>query len=1075
MKTIPLLFLIILFTHSDSVSSGKQFGGLTARTNTTWTASQTWFNINNISTRFRNDGQCDRDLVSPSGGSAFVFPKGTRRTAIFESGVVWGAKINDSLHVGGSSYLSGLQPGKILSPGIAEDPNLPKNRIYRIRPDYATADLSSEASDEDRSQEEIRAQYALDWNFWPAADGAPFDDRNGNGTYEPGVDVPGRHGADQTIWYVCNDLDSALTLAFHGTLPMGIEVQVTVWGYARQGALDNIVFKNYRLINKSTSAFDSMYVCQWSDVDLGDAANDFAGCDTALGLGFCYNSSPSDYVYSPLIPPAVGFQFLSQQMTAGFYDAAGNTWGMPPFGSYEGAREWYNFLHGLMPVSGLPFIHPVFPGQPTKFWLDGDPVTASGRVDGILDSPSDRLIGSCIGPFAMIQGDTQNVATAVLIGMGSNYLTSVSTLRDLARAAKSMYDGILVSVPPNVNGQVVYPNASQATVKIIADGRQARALSINVELHRQDGSIISLLALFDDGTHGDSGAHDGIWANSITILREHEGIYVNASVVDSMSRNFTWDRIVDDFTIAGPVNVGRWKLFSDNLNNNGQINPGENVRYGIVANNATPFTVSRLLVFPNSEPDVKMFAFGIINPSSVDSMIYDPDSPLSYFTFNAPISDTVLVISYALSDTSHNRWTEAITLPIIPFQQPVQNSMVNHVAGRSEWLFNVSVVDPPSVNNHHYEISIVDSLDSVRTKGFNLRDMDTGSFLLTKHPLPDQFGHNIPVTDGFKVMRGQNFGPIGLRQDSTRWISQNPAWLGGNRFAFDLQGAFGGGVTTGFRLDQYLGAVTSNFDPSRSMPVEVRFDATSPQKAYRLRRSGIYLIQSSDPFVDVPFSVWDVSDRSNPRQLTLAWRDNDNSTTWNPQVEFDGTEIVFIYNKTYDPTGTTQFSMPPNAIPNECTVGDNADIVYGLALYVLSGHTLSESPGTLYLRPWLALNSDDRFTFNPTVVLSVREYVPRDFVLYQNYPNPFNPMTTIKYQLPVASKVTVTIYNLLGQEVNKLADEVQFAGIHSVEWNSTNSFGNQIASGVYFYRIIADGLTGENKGFRSAKKMILIK
>ncbi len=82
--------------------------------------------------------------------SGFVFPKGSGKTPIYESGLLWGAKVgtDPQPRVGGSAYRSGLQSGKILSPGIAEDPNLPKNRIYRVRPDYRTCDLSSEISDE---------------------------------------------------------------------------------------------------------------------------------------------------------------------------------------------------------------------------------------------------------------------------------------------------------------------------------------------------------------------------------------------------------------------------------------------------------------------------------------------------------------------------------------------------------------------------------------------------------------------------------------------------------------------------------------------------------------------------------------------------------------------------------------------------------------------------------------------------------------------------------------------------------------------------------------------------------------
>ena len=73
----------------------------------------------------------------------------------------------------------------------------------------------------------------------------------------------------------------------------------------------------------------------------------------------------------------------------------------------------------------------------------------------------------------------------------------------------------------------------------------------------------------------------------------------------------------------------------------------------------------------------------------------------------------------------------------------------------------------------------------------------------------------------------------------------------------------------------------------------------------------------------------------------------------------------------------------------------------------------------------------------------------------QNYPNPFNPATTISFHLPKSCKVTLKIYNLLGQEVRALADHTMEAGTHDISWDGTDNSGNPVASGVYFYRLNA--------------------
>jgi hypothetical protein len=86
-----------------------------------------------------------------------------------------------------------------------------------------------------------------------------------------------------------------------------------------------------------------------------------------------------------------------------------------------------------------------------------------------------------------------------------------------------------------------------------------------------------------------------------------------------------------------------------------------------------------------------------------------------------------------------------------------------------------------------------------------------------------------------------------------------------------------------------------------------------------------------------------------------------------------------------------------------------------------------------------------------------------EVVPIQNYPNPFNPSTTIKYDLPQASHVTLTVYDLLGREVATLVNNVEEPGHKSVEWNAA-----AVASGVYFYQLKA----GE---FVRTKKLLLFR
>jgi hypothetical protein len=95
--------------------------------------------------------------------------------------------------------------------------------------------------------------------------------------------------------------------------------------------------------------------------------------------------------------------------------------------------------------------------------------------------------------------------------------------------------------------------------------------------------------------------------------------------------------------------------------------------------------------------------------------------------------------------------------------------------------------------------------------------------------------------------------------------------------------------------------------------------------------------------------------------------------------------------------------------------------------------------------------------------------IPTAYALNQNYPNPFNPSTTISYDLPKNSQVSVTIYDILGRAVATLVDGVQPASSYSVQWNPSG-----LSSGVYFYRIQAQSLDGSGN-FVAVKKLVLMK
>jgi hypothetical protein len=104
----------------------------------------------------------------------------------------------------------------------------------------------------------------------------------------------------------------------------------------------------------------------------------------------------------------------------------------------------------------------------------------------------------------------------------------------------------------------------------------------------------------------------------------------------------------------------------------------------------------------------------------------------------------------------------------------------------------------------------------------------------------------------------------------------------------------------------------------------------------------------------------------------------------------------------------------------------------------------------------------------------VVQEIPKVFALEQNYPNPFNPVTQIKYALPNESFVALKVYNVLGQEIITLVNQVQKAGYMTVTWDGRNNLGHTVGSGIYFYRIEAMP-ADRGDAFVQVKKMLFLK
>jgi hypothetical protein len=263
----------------------------------------------------------------------------------------------------------------------------------------------------------------------------------------------------------------------------------------------------------------------------------------------------------------------------------------------------------------------------------------------------------------------------------------------------------------------------------------------------------------------------------------------------------------------------------------------------------------------------------------------------------------------------------------------------------------------------------------------------------------------------------------------------------------------------------------------------------------RLKLTGGFrklLVEWGPGFDYYPWSVWDDSNktaesfppthwrrRNPPRGHTRGGRifegyrlyrseyPSGDPSTFSLLAQYDIEDDWFGYNVGLDST----------YVDSNLTIGKT--YWYAVTSYSIPDMLLLEEPGfsdsvrydTVY-----AGEQESSILENRRMVVATRAYgmnsYPPTFKLYEAFPNPFNPSTLIMYDLPQEANVSLKIYNTLGQEVVTLVNTTQQPGSYEVPWNGVNSIGQKVASGLYFYRVIANSGT---ESFMQTSKLLLTK
>ena len=958
--------------------------------------------------------------------------------AIFTDGIVWGGYVDDggqNPRVGGVTYRTGTVPGWIQQNGTPVDPNDPRAVVYRIRHDWKNYQYNLEEFRNDAAQlylidpqsvtndqlQSVYDQYESDWNNWPVDLGAPFYDVNGNGVYD-GIGIvidlngdgiislgereePGYALADQVLWYVVNDFDQMRTTSLYGSDPIGLEIQTTLWAYDTPGVhLGSTMFKKTKIINKSGSQIYDMYICQWSDPDIGTYTNDLCGVDTVLQTAYAYNGNSIDgdlnalnlaptaagYVLlqGPIVPSAgdsavfnnhIIYDHKNLPITSFGYFSAGSSIHDPDLGEYNGTLQFYNLLRGYLPDPDIenpqPYITGSGPltGQPTKFPLSGDAFLRTGDVDGMGDNlyPGDRRMLFSTGPITMQSGDTQEIVVALVGGTGSHYLNSVAQLKLNSSYIREGYRQIFRFEP--------VPDIGLST------------------------STFELFAVFS-------------W--------------------DDLSSVYP----VKDYDLLG------YKLFQIDINDNLKIEIASfDKADGITSVTDTlkgiPTVVysgaeNGLQTTFQTEKDVltnRDFFYGRNYHFGIKAYVYNQDAKPGQKVLSNEL--------YLLSVLFLPEYFES-------------EFLAEHITGNGDGSVVVRLSDVTNLNGHTYHLTF-SRLGESDTLISTLTDL-TDDQVIT---ISEKLLFNVD-DQGFQIDISDDFGAIGWDYTGTRWISGND-W-GGSQFygsldvgtkaffgstlgrkdiknvSLEFQGAddvsSNGFISRGalYRRDQEYSHYGSGDLPLAAYDIS---DENNP------RRLNICFVESDGEDGAVANGVWD-----------MGWTGS----------EFPGDrgarEYLLVMASDYD----------EGANYNDDNFGLTADVMYFLWPRRRTSHPYLEAPFTFIVYGGQGLDAGDVFKFNTNMLndlttISSPDKMPTSFYLDQNYPNPFNPSTTISFAIAEPVHVKITIYNLLGQRVKILADKMMYPGNYIEAWDGKDQFYRPVSSGTYFFMLRAGEFTDIKK------------
>lgn len=462
--------------------------------------------VNDVKAAIMNNGSMHWNLAN----SQYEVPKGSGKKPVYASALwIGGIDNTGNLRVSAQTYRQtgdDFWPGPIDTlTGIADSASvIPYDKIWKVNR-FDVEDFKYNF----QNGNVANGTYTIPQDIltWPVHGTgnisrylAPFIDFNADNHYNPyDGDYPQIKG-DQMLYWILNDNLRQQTAS--GGIPLGFEIHASAYAYTCAGnadsnsVLNTTTLYNYRIINRSNIDYDSLFIGLWCDVDLGNATDDYIGCDTLLNAGFVYNGDNDDEGFSgySLNPPMLNVQILNGPVAIPgdglnndndlltdepgercllnhFMYTCGSLFCEEPYSDLDFYRYEQSIWHDWTHLSFGGYGHNLGSTDFTNFIYNGTPYSITEWAEtNTNNTPSDRNLNESSGPFSLAAGAETSIDFAYVWTRdtaGPNGLnTSIARNRADLQRIKSWFDHDNFPSCLSLNINVEEVNSNNSSIKV---------------------------------------------------------------------------------------------------------------------------------------------------------------------------------------------------------------------------------------------------------------------------------------------------------------------------------------------------------------------------------------------------------------------------------------------------------------------------------------------------------------------------------------------------------------------------------------------------------------------------------